>query len=418
MFKMFKLISKYFSKDSFIEITDIIKTENILDVKFKTSEDINRFLKEKYHFIEYLKFDFDLRNCPDGVCVIPAVSNLLPIVWFFDLKLIVDELDKNFYESIDEIKKGYQQMYPFVDFNGKIVVKNIIDYSYDSQDNSILLFSQGLDSLNSFVNHIDENLHLTTIHGSDIPLDKTEGFDYLSRQIDEFALKYNCENSFIRSNFRRCMNYPVLDKSLPEPMIDSWWHQLQHGIGILSHAVVMAYLKKSKCIYIASSHSESYANSLGFDYVRCASSPIIDNQFKFASCKIVHDGYEYRRIDKLENIVDFSRSHETLKLRVCFTSRDGSNCSICEKCARSIFGLISMGEDPNEYGFNVDEDRLKLIKHNLDYLKTGKEKKGWRQNNYRPYYWINIQKNFQDNRDEFEDNETVNWIFDYDFLGS
>lgn len=230
MREKFKSIFNKFTKDSFIEITNIIKTENSIDIEFKTSTDLNQFLKEKHHFIEYLKLDYDLRECPDSICAIPSVSNLLPIVWFFDIKLKVPELDKSFYESIDDIKSGYQKMFPSIKFKGKIVVDKIVDNKYVPEDNSVILFSQGLDSLNTFINHEDENLHLTTIHGSDIPLSKVEGLNYLSKTIDEFTSSYGCENSFIKSNFRRCMNYRNLDDELPKNMKKSWWHQFQHGI--------------------------------------------------------------------------------------------------------------------------------------------------------------------------------------------
>ncbi len=416
MLGKFKSILNRDSNDSFIEITDIIKTQNTLDIKFKMSEDFKDFLKEKHYFIEYLKLDYDLRDCPDSICVIPAVSNLLPLIWFFNSRLIVDELDKNFFKSIDDIKKGYQHMFPFIDFKGKVIVKNLVDNEYEAEDNSVVLFSQGIDSLNTFVNHADENLHLTTIHGSDIPLSKTEGLEYLSKTIDEFAKTHDCENSFIKSNFRRCMNYPNLDDQLPENMKKSWWHQLQHGIGILSHAVIIAYAKKSRYIYMASTHSEAIADYLNVEYVACASSPIIDNNFRFSSCEVIHDGYEFKRIEKLKNIINYSKSHEPMKLRVCFISNEGNNCSSCEKCSRSIFGLVSEGENPNEYGFDVDDDKYVEVKKNLDLLLDGNEKRGWRKHDYRSYYWINIQKNFQKNYKKEDFGENINWIFDYEFF--
>ena len=356
-----------------------------------------------------------MTDCPDSICVIPLVSNLLPLVWFFNVKLIVNELDKNFYESIDDIKKGYQHLFPFIKFKGKVTVKSLVDNEYVPEDNSVVLFSHGIDSLNTFVNHENENLHLTTIHGSDIPLSKVEGLNNLSKTIDEFALKYDCENSFIRSNFRRYLNYPNLNKELPENMKRNWWHQFQHGIAILSHAVIIAYEKKSRNIYMASTHSEDIANFLDVDYVPCASSPLIDSRFRFASGRVIHDGYEYKRIDKLKNIIDFSKTHGAMNLRVCFISNDGNNCSSCEKCSRSIFGLMSEGENPNNYGFDVDDEKLFEIKGNIDMLMDGNEKRGWRMQDYRPYYWVNIQNNFQKNQDDLQVSDAVNWILDYEF---
>lgn len=166
---------------------------------------------------------------------------------------------------------------------------------------------------------------------------------------------------------------------------------------------------------MASTHSEYIANYLNVDYVPCASSPIIDNRFKFAGGDVIHDGYEYKRIEKLKNVIDYSKTHGAMNLRVCFISNDGNNCSSCEKCSRSIFGLISEGENPNDYGFDVNDEKLYEIKDNLDLLMDGNEKRGWRRQDYRPYYWINIQKNFQKNQKEFADNDALNWILDYEF---
>ena len=47
----------------------------------------------------------------------------------------------------------------------------------------------------------------------------------------------------------------------------------------------------------------------------------------------------------------------------------GKNCQKCEKCARTIIGLLSDGIDPNKCGFNVDSTTLDYIRESLE---TGK----------------------------------------------
>lgn len=65
-----------------------------------------------------------------------------------------------------------------------MISKKVMSYFFHSltlkerssaQNNSVALFSQGLDSINTVINNLDKNLSLLTLHGSDIPLDKTEG---------------------------------------------------------------------------------------------------------------------------------------------------------------------------------------------------------------------------------------------------
>ena len=50
-------------------------------------------------------------------------------------------------------------------------------------------------------------------------------------------------------------------------------------------------------------------------------------------------------------------SSENLKLRVCYSELNKEiNCSKCEKCFRTIFGIILSNDNPNSYGFAVDEN--------------------------------------------------------------
>lgn len=284
----------------FIKIDSIEKTSNSIEVRFSYSENISKFFRQDFQKIKYIKLDYDLSKIPDGIAIIPFVSNVLPIIWFFDLKLIVNEIDKNFYESIADIKKGYELLFPFIDFKGEITSKNLKDFSYPAENNSIALFSQGLDSINTVINNLDKNLSLLTLHGSDIPLDKTEGWNNLEGIIDEFAESVNVKNYYAKSNFRRMLNNRQLNQALPEGMKKSWWHQFQHGIAIISHATIPAYLFKSENILMASSLSKASAGFENLEYNPIASSPVIDNNFKFASCKTIHDGYEFERIDKLK----------------------------------------------------------------------------------------------------------------------
>lgn len=205
---MFNSIKSLLKRDNsqFIKIDSIEKTRNSIKVNFSFCDEISKYFRQNFQKIQYLKLNHDLTNIPDGIAIIPFVSNVLPIIWFFDLKLIIDEIDKNFFESIDDIKKGYKLLFPFIDFKGEVICKNTKDFSYTAQNNSVALFSQGLDSINTVINNLDKNLSLLTLHGSDIPLDKTEGWNNLSGIIDEFAESVNVKNYYAKSNFRRMLN--------------------------------------------------------------------------------------------------------------------------------------------------------------------------------------------------------------------
>lgn len=47
----------------------------------------------------------DISNVPHSIAVIPFVCNILPIVWLIDAELTIDEIDRNFFDSIESFKK-------------------------------------------------------------------------------------------------------------------------------------------------------------------------------------------------------------------------------------------------------------------------------------------------------------------------
>ncbi len=76
----------------------------------------------------------------------------------------------------------------------------------------------------------------------------------------------------------------------------------------------------------------------------------------WAKTSVVHDGYQLTRQDKVDLIAAYSGAYrKNINLRVCYSElNQGLNCGKCEKCYRTILGLILAGENPNNFGFSVD----------------------------------------------------------------
>ena len=143
---------------------------------------------------------------------------------------------------------------------------------------------------------------------------------------------------------------------------------------------------------------------------------MIDNEFKVASCSAYHNGYELDRTDKVRNIVNFSKENNIkIPIKVCFATHDGNNCCVCDKCSRTILSIISENADPNEYGFEVNDDTFVNIKNHIKDFENGIYERGWSYSGFKVFDWICIQENFNKNRSQWEDNEDINWILDYDF---
>ena len=378
-------------------LKEIIKKDKVIKYDYEFGEKWKDMLVESEKM--YATYEVDISNVPDSVAVIPFLSNILPISWVFDLTIIVPELDKVFYDSIDDIKKGYIDMYPGLDFKGKLVVKKVVE-NKDEVNGSSVMFSGGVDAFSTLLNHLDENPDIITIFGADISLKDKTGIDIVNEKNKETADKLKINYYTIFSNFRECINPIFLSGYVAEKINCEWWHDFQHGIALIGLTTPLSYIKKYAKVYIASSFTY---NDVG-NYT-CASDPTIDNHFKFSNIITIHDGFDYDRQAKVHNICEFVKKNNiTLKLRVCWISTGGENCCCCEKCYRTIMGIIVERDDPKNYGLGLNKKTrakmIKFLKKSLPY-----DTKNGNFFNYTP-----IQKKFNSNYTIEETPKDLMWF--------
>lgn len=339
----------------YIKLIEIEKNKNKILYQYEISDNLKRYFTRYDFFIEYPE---NIENVPDGVAAIPFVCNVLPIIWLTNSHLIINELDNNFLECISKIKQGYVDMYPDANFLGNIFVKNAIDYSYTPSEKCSVFFSGGLDSYATLISHLDEKPILVSIWGSDVEVSNIDGWKKVEKLLNETSKKYDLNKCIIRSSFREFDLEGRLENTFKSFLNDGWWHGVKHGIGLIGHVAPYAWLHRIKYQYIASSNCPSDGK------VTCASHPSIDNQVRFCSCQVVHDGFEMSRQDKIKHIIKYShQTNDYLQLRVCWKSKKGNNCCNCEKCFRTIMGFFVEGEDPKKYGFEYTSDIFSKIKY-------------------------------------------------------
>lgn len=382
-----------------IQITGIEKCQNKIIYHYIISGEWKKYFRLEQEF--FVSYEEDITLVPDSMLVIPFMVNILPIAWVCNANISIDSIDESFYKNIEKIKEGYINMYPHVNFGGMINVNDVVDNSYVSNGDTATLFSGGVDAFSTLITHIKEKPILITLWGADVKLDDFDGWKRVKEHAMETGLNFNCINLFVKSSFRLFINEDTLSDLVIDYAGDNWWHGFQHGIGLIGHVAPLAYLHKIKTLYIASSFTIREKGK-----VTCASDPTIDNYVHMGSCITVHDGYELTRQKKLERICDYKRkSGKKISLRVCWMSRGGSNCCSCEKCYRTIAGIVAEGENPIEYGFDIEKkifgDIKKSIKYKIvfdDVTRT---------------YWHEIQQRFVDN--PYRLSAAMRWIVDEDF---
>ncbi len=327
-----------------IKLIEIEKNNNTIRYNYNVSEELQAFFTKTPFFIKYQE---SVENIPNAILAIPFVSNVLPLMWLTDSKLMVPELDESFYNCIPKVKKGYEDMYPEAELKGILEVEKVVHNTRKaSRGKSALFYSGGVDSMDTLYRHLDENPLLVSIWGSDIQYDNEDGWKLLKTAIDEAAEHFHLAATTIRSRFREFDNEGELNKSFSSILQRNYWYGIKHGLALLGHVAVLAYMYRLETFYIASS------NCIADGTVRTASDPRTDNFVRFASCRVIHDGYEYSRQDKIRNIVQFNKDKNSiLPLHVCWENQTGKNCCKCEKCYRTMVGLILENAEPVEYGF-------------------------------------------------------------------
>lgn len=301
-----------------ITLEDVKILDNKILYKYSTSVKVKDYFNFRSEF--FIEYSLNISTVPLSILVIPFITNALPLSWLLDETIIIPEIDYDFYCSIDLIKKGYIKMYPMLKFKGNIVANKVVKNANFNkcEVRSLSFFSGGVDSYNTLLRHIDEKPILVTMWGSDITLEDHEGWKNISNLIDTASNIFNLKHESIKSNFRYFLNAIKLSQ-LVKKSNDGWWHGFQHGIGIAGHAAPVAWLYNSPSCYIASTRSKKDLINL-----TCASHPDIEGQMHFAATKVVHDGFEENRQDKIKNIVEYSKISEGIfPLHVCWQSRGG-----------------------------------------------------------------------------------------------
>ena len=380
-----------------VTINEVSVKNNRIDYKYNVSGEWS----EAFNLDEllYIEYSCDISEVPEGIAVIPLLANLLPMAWIYDAEIVVPVCDKDFYDSINDFKKGYEEMYPMLNFGGKITVGELQE-NVCNGTGSAAFFSGGVDAFNTLVNHVNEHPTLLTIWGADVQFEDTIGWERVLKHLKITAEEFKVDFVTIKSSFRRFLNIrPLMEKVYASG--DDWWHGFQHGIGIISHAAPVMYAMGKRIVYFASSFTAADKGK-----VTCASDPTIDNYVRFCGSKVHHDGYEYTRQMKIHNIVQFSHKiKKDLQLRVCWQSSGGTNCCSCEKCWRTILGIYAEGFDPRKFGFYYDDKQLYRLAHRMKYS-------GDRM--FSALRYQAIQKTMRENVNKMDLPKAIRWFYDAD----
>lgn len=335
----------------FIKVKELRKSKNRIEVSYE-HQGLDKYLNT--NVIPFWEYSQDISEVPDSVAIIPFICDLLPMAFVLDAEIIVDELDKSFYDCISEYRKGYKLLAPMLDFKGSVTANKVVLNDYEIEKNGVL-FSGGVDAASSLTENDSSISDCITIWGADIKSQNEAGWKAMSASIEDIVKKFNKNWIVIKSSFREFINEREMTKVIAESK-DDWWHCCQHGIALLGCTAPLAYANRYGKIFIASSFTKEFRPI-------CASDPYTDNCYRVGNSQAVHDGFEFDRCQKIQNIArKLDESGETVKLHVCWEADSGNNCGRCEKCERSYLNCRAVGVDASRLGIVVNVP-MKDIKH-------------------------------------------------------
>lgn len=387
-----------------IILTEIERKGQLVNYHFTTSREIAKYFTANTLFIEY---DRDVSDLPDSILAIPFVSIFLAVSWVLDCNLWVRELDKTFYEGVSRIREAYREIYDHFPLKGRlapaIVTHRKLEVNDQSNVKALLLFSGGADCQATFIRNLAKSPMLCNIQGWYRSLDEKDvAADADKRDITAFAAEYQVPTCFVRSNFARVFS-GQFDKEFAKSIGDSLWHGFLHSMAFIGIAIPVAYQAGIVEIMIASSLT------IGLNFY-CASNLTTDSEFRYAENGFVtHDGFELNRQGKMAVIVKHQlETGKPFFMRVC--SFNDHNCCECEKCFRTILGIVAEGGNIADFGFNIQGS---LKDHWLDVLNRRAGLMSFKSEKF--IHWPHIKKRMLENYDIIQDKEFVDWFLSFDF---
>ncbi len=380
-------------------IDSMVVTKNRIDIKINEGFK-KKFLKSDFYAI--YDQELDLSKLDNSLNALPFVSNVISIIWISGRTYYIDSLDQEFHESLKTVKEVFRRMYPKTKWDGELIPRKLVKNTYPhrpqrgEKERTALLFSGGLDSITSSLFHKEKKQLLITVNGHwDLPLWDKHLLKERKKDLLAWGAQYGHENSFIDSNYYDFLNRQVLDTYSPE--ITSWRIFCVEGIGWAGLAAPLMTLKGYPVLLHGSTITWEY------NFPACAN-PFIDDNISFGGMHLKHDQFDRSRLEKCEYIAHLCSKEgiERPFIRVC-EEKTVKNCSACQKCIRTIIELVIANENPRDYGFTCDIEKvLKDSKKFMEHHGTGSTT---------VWHFMHIQKRLQEKRARGEAiPESLEWL--------
>ena len=296
-----------------------------------------------------MAFDgIDPSALPSGVLALPALGTVLTVAIAAGVPVELDEVDADFAAGLEATVPIWQRMHPRFRTSRFELRAERVSTPPSAGSGDVLLWSGGLDSTASLIEHAGSISALFTVWGADVQLGDAPLWAALNRHFDADQLAAALPRITARSNMRR---FPILHTLVHDFLApgESWWGRVQHGLALAGLAAPATVALGASGLIRASSFSPDSQQATG-------SMPELDALTRWAGVAVHHEGFELTRQAKItRRLAPYLAAGGRLNLAVCYR-RDrhdparGLNCGDCEKCLRTAAGLLAAGIEPASVG--------------------------------------------------------------------
>lgn len=235
--------------------------------------------------------------------------------------------------NLTEYQLAWNKWLPDLYSRIQIKVDSIIR-GESTNDGAICAFSGGVDATHSVWRHIKQKIGYRSqsiklcviVHGFDIPLSDTTAFENAKHRARKTLSSLDIPLEPIQTNFRKISNV-------------NWEHSFACAlVATLNNLKSVA----GSCIVGSSEPYDSLVIPWG-------SSPITDHLLSSQSFRVLHDGADRSRSQKVFDILEWQEG--IANLRVCWQGNiKDENCGTCEKCLRTQLNfLVNKTEIPSSF---------------------------------------------------------------------
>lgn len=306
--------------------------------------------------------DWGLNQVPQSILLVSISLYLLPLTWFYNVELVIPEMDKVLYNNLPSIYKAYSKIYgPFEkNWGGKVSIGKIVENPSikEPKYDKIVFFSGGVDACHAGINNLGPRTLLVSIPDIEWQA-KNEGLlrNEKIALIKDFAKIIHSDWLVISNNFNLSLhNLPIIQSYLSSVLkLNSLAFQYDGfgGIRYLPNICCCAPIAHLLGIHelVLGSSFEQLEDSMNINYD--GTNPELSDAIRFANVVFAeHDGLMTRRSKKVHNIINWcNHNHVKTKLWVCFDD-NSKQCGRCNKCVRTQLNILSVGENPKYWGFD------------------------------------------------------------------